>query len=290
MKIALDPYMLRSTPLLELPALVADLGYEYIELSPREDFMPFFLHAARGRREVKAFKKALDAAGVKIASQPAALPLVRTGRGRAPGCGAVLEARHRDHRPARLQRDELRVQRPAREGQRSARASSGSRWRSCSPSSSARASSSGSSRTRTTSSRTAWSPSTWCEGSTRRSCPSSTAPRTRSTWAATWSRSWSTPVTCSRTCTWPTRFDHTASSGLRYITNPPGNTGPGAPAPRHRPGRGRVGRVLRDPQQARLRRLRPQHHDLLRLRLGGAGRESTPLHARDHRHATRAGW
>lgn len=40
MKIALDPYMFRSTPLLELPALVAELGYSAIELSPREDFMP----------------------------------------------------------------------------------------------------------------------------------------------------------------------------------------------------------------------------------------------------------
>ena len=44
MKIALDPYMFRTTPLLELPGVVADLGYEYIELSPREDFTPFFLH------------------------------------------------------------------------------------------------------------------------------------------------------------------------------------------------------------------------------------------------------
>ena len=35
MKLALDPYMSRSTPLLELPKVVADLGYEYIELSPR---------------------------------------------------------------------------------------------------------------------------------------------------------------------------------------------------------------------------------------------------------------
>jgi myo-inositol catabolism protein IolH len=32
MKLALDPYMLRSTPLLELPGVVADLGYEWIEL------------------------------------------------------------------------------------------------------------------------------------------------------------------------------------------------------------------------------------------------------------------
>ena len=74
MKIALDPYMLRSTPLLELPGVVADLGYEYIELSPREDFTPFFLHPRADDGTVKAFKKALDGAGVKIASH---LPLYR---------------------------------------------------------------------------------------------------------------------------------------------------------------------------------------------------------------------
>jgi myo-inositol catabolism protein IolH len=34
MKLAIDPYMFRSVPLLELPALVAELGYEWIELSP----------------------------------------------------------------------------------------------------------------------------------------------------------------------------------------------------------------------------------------------------------------
>ena len=48
MKIALDPYMFRHVPLLELPALVADLGYEYIELSPRPDFIPFFRAPAGG--------------------------------------------------------------------------------------------------------------------------------------------------------------------------------------------------------------------------------------------------
>ena len=74
MKIALDPYMLRSTPLLELPGVVADLGYEYIELSPREDFTPFFLHPRVDDAGVKAFKKALDGAGVKIAAH---LPLYR---------------------------------------------------------------------------------------------------------------------------------------------------------------------------------------------------------------------
>src|SRR5439155_8878975 len=74
MKIALDPYMFRSTPLLELPGLVAELGYEYLELSPREDFMPFFLMHRCDDATVKAFKKALDAAGVKVSSN---LPLYR---------------------------------------------------------------------------------------------------------------------------------------------------------------------------------------------------------------------
>lgn len=68
MRLALDPYMLRSTPLVELPGVVAELGYEYIELSPREDFMPFVLHPRADDAKVKAFKKALDGAGVQIAS------------------------------------------------------------------------------------------------------------------------------------------------------------------------------------------------------------------------------
>jgi myo-inositol catabolism protein IolH len=74
MKLALDPYMLRHVPLLELPGVVADLGYEWIELSPREDFMPFFLHPRCADATVTAFKRELDAAGVGIASN---LPLYR---------------------------------------------------------------------------------------------------------------------------------------------------------------------------------------------------------------------
>jgi myo-inositol catabolism protein IolH len=74
MKIALDPYMLRRTPLTELPGVVAELGYEYIELSPREDFTPFFLHPRASDDTVRTFKRALDSAGVKIASH---LPLYR---------------------------------------------------------------------------------------------------------------------------------------------------------------------------------------------------------------------
>ena len=74
MKLALDPYMLRHVPLTELPGVVADLGYEYIELSPREDFLPFFVHPRADRSIVAAFKAALDASGVQLAC---VLPLYR---------------------------------------------------------------------------------------------------------------------------------------------------------------------------------------------------------------------
>ena len=74
MKIALDPYMLRQVPLLELPRLVAGLGYRYIELSPRDDFLPFFLHPRVDDATVAAFRRELAAAEVEVAS---VLPLYR---------------------------------------------------------------------------------------------------------------------------------------------------------------------------------------------------------------------
>lgn len=74
MKIALDPYMMRTVPLTELPGLVADMGYQYIELSPREDFIPFFKHPRANSATVASFKKALSTAEVQVAS---VLPLFR---------------------------------------------------------------------------------------------------------------------------------------------------------------------------------------------------------------------
>ena len=74
MKLALDPYMFRTVPLLELPGVVADLGYEWIELSPRDDVIPFFNHPRIDDAGVAAFRRALAAAGVGISS---VLPLFR---------------------------------------------------------------------------------------------------------------------------------------------------------------------------------------------------------------------
>jgi myo-inositol catabolism protein IolH len=74
MRITLDPYMLRGVPLAELPGVVADLGYAHVELSPREDFLPFFLHPRADKATIATFKKALAGAGVSVAT---VLPLYR---------------------------------------------------------------------------------------------------------------------------------------------------------------------------------------------------------------------
>jgi myo-inositol catabolism protein IolH len=66
--------MFRRVPLTELPGLVADLGYSCIELSPREDFLPFFTHPRAARGQIAEFKKALSEAGVQVCS---VLPLYR---------------------------------------------------------------------------------------------------------------------------------------------------------------------------------------------------------------------
>jgi myo-inositol catabolism protein IolH len=73
-KLALDPYMFREVSLLRLPALVAELGYEWIELSPREDFTPFFNHPRVDDGTVKRFRTALADAGVGVSSM---LPLYK---------------------------------------------------------------------------------------------------------------------------------------------------------------------------------------------------------------------
>jgi myo-inositol catabolism protein IolH len=74
MKIALDPYMFRHLPLREMVRTVADIGYPYIELSPRDDFLPFFLHPRADRDRVAELREALHETGVQLSSL---LPLYR---------------------------------------------------------------------------------------------------------------------------------------------------------------------------------------------------------------------
>ena len=74
MKIALDPYMLRGLPFGEVCRIAADIGYDAIELSPRSDFIPFFTHPCADRSRVAEFRTALRETGIEISS---VLPLYR---------------------------------------------------------------------------------------------------------------------------------------------------------------------------------------------------------------------
>jgi len=74
MKIALDPYMLRAKPLPEIIHLAGDLGYDYIELSPRPDFIPFYVHPRADDDLVAKVASSLKETGIRMAS---VLPLYR---------------------------------------------------------------------------------------------------------------------------------------------------------------------------------------------------------------------
>ena len=69
MKLALDPQMFFATSTVwELPDIVASLGYDWMELSPKADFVPFFKHPRVDDAGVRKLKKVAADAGVGIAS------------------------------------------------------------------------------------------------------------------------------------------------------------------------------------------------------------------------------
>ena len=75
MKLALDPQMFFATATVwELPDIVARLGYSWMELSPKADFVPFFKHPRVDDAGVARLKKVAADAGVGIASL---LPVLR---------------------------------------------------------------------------------------------------------------------------------------------------------------------------------------------------------------------
>ncbi|SED40123.1 sugar phosphate isomerase/epimerase family protein [Rhodococcus koreensis] len=75
MKIALDPTPFHHDySLLELPAVVAELGFEHLQLTPHRDMIPFFNHPKADDELVRQFRKACSDAGVGIAS---VLPVLR---------------------------------------------------------------------------------------------------------------------------------------------------------------------------------------------------------------------
>ena len=65
MKLALDPQMFySSSSVYELPDIVASLGYDWMELSPKADFVPFFKYPRVDDAGVKRLKKIAGDAGV----------------------------------------------------------------------------------------------------------------------------------------------------------------------------------------------------------------------------------
>jgi myo-inositol catabolism protein IolH len=73
--IALDPTPFHHDySLLELPAKVASLGYDHLQLTPHKDFLPFFRHPKADDDLVDRFAAACRDAGVGIAS---VLPVLR---------------------------------------------------------------------------------------------------------------------------------------------------------------------------------------------------------------------
>jgi myo-inositol catabolism protein IolH len=88
MKIALDPYMFRALPMQEMVRTVADVGYSYIELSPREEFMPFFLHPRADDQKVAELKNCCGrlASSSPVSCHSASGPARTRPNGRWP-CG-----------------------------------------------------------------------------------------------------------------------------------------------------------------------------------------------------------
>lgn len=74
MKIALDPFMHRHLPLERLGDKAAELGYAWIELSPRADFLEWFKRPRVFPERIRSFRRSLSDAGVGIASL---LPMYR---------------------------------------------------------------------------------------------------------------------------------------------------------------------------------------------------------------------
>ncbi|PMR68611.1 sugar phosphate isomerase/epimerase family protein [Halomonas heilongjiangensis] len=68
MKIALDPHMHRHLSLPETCRLTKELGYDYIELSPRPDFMVWWTRPRTYPAAVQAFKKAMREHDVGLAT------------------------------------------------------------------------------------------------------------------------------------------------------------------------------------------------------------------------------
>ena len=87
---------------LDLPDVVARMGYSWMELSPKDDFIPFFRHPRADDATVTALRKARCGRRRRNRLGAAGTSVVRARRGRAPGRRTGVEAANPDDgRPRR---------------------------------------------------------------------------------------------------------------------------------------------------------------------------------------------
>jgi myo-inositol catabolism protein IolH len=68
MKIALDPWMIRDRSLTDVCRFVAEIGYQWIELSPRDDFLPLYSAPRANRGSIAELKRGLSDFNLGLAS------------------------------------------------------------------------------------------------------------------------------------------------------------------------------------------------------------------------------
>ena len=68
MKIALDPLLHADLSIPDIPRVASELGFEYLEMCSRDEFLPEYLPPRASRQGIRDFKKALRDANVKLAS------------------------------------------------------------------------------------------------------------------------------------------------------------------------------------------------------------------------------
>lgn len=74
-RLALDPTPFhRSHALLDFPRVAAECGYSWLQMTPHADFVPFFNHPKADDDLVRQMRRACEGAGVQIASM---LPVLR---------------------------------------------------------------------------------------------------------------------------------------------------------------------------------------------------------------------
>ncbi len=66
MKISLDPLMHSDLSMKEIPGVAAELGYEYLEMCARDEFLPDYFPPRANKESIQEFKKALREANVEL--------------------------------------------------------------------------------------------------------------------------------------------------------------------------------------------------------------------------------